>query len=251
MLRERPAAGQSLATTAAEVHDIGRRLLRRIVDGWARWPHLLAAFRNGMVEAGHDDRSCDTFGTLAAASHLALSDELPTRRELEEWVGWLDRRQLSEISERRKTWERLLDHLLNEHPEALRTAGRKSAGEAIAAFRLNAAAEAESLDRTLAACGVSMSYPKGVAPTWATSRLFVPFTSGALVDLFRSTAWAGRKGAPGPWGSVLRQAPAEFWTVATCRKGMATPARGLLIDLPALFARQEQGQGVDDDAGPA
>jgi hypothetical protein len=248
MLRERENAdGEGLGLTDAEQHAIGRRLLRRLVDGWGAWPALLARFRAAMLAAGHDERSCDTFGTLAAASHLALSDALPDDGELREWAGWLDRRHLGEIAERSKTWERLLHHLLNERPESLRHEGRKSAGEAIAAFRQAPADEGLSLDRTLAACGLAMSFPKGGAATWETGRLFVPLTSAPLADLLRATQWAGRKGAPGPWGSVLRQMPTEFWTMGTCAKGQLTPARGLLINLAAVFAAREGAKEDDGD----
>jgi hypothetical protein len=242
LLRERTAAGERLATTAPEVHEMGRKLLRRVVDGWPRWAALLAAFRTAMIETGHDDRACDTFGTLAAASHLAISDEMPAPHELAQWIAWLDRRNFAEIAEQRKTWQRLLDHLLNARPEALRTSAHKSAGEAIAAFKREGAVEIVNLDRALTPCGLAMSWPKGVSPTFATSRLFVPFTSAALADLFEGTVWAGRKGGQGPWGSVLRQAPAEIWSVGTCGKGMLAPARGLLIDLPAVLS-MAGGQG--------
>ena len=55
-----------------------------------------------------------------------------------------------------------------------------------------------------------------------------------LHALFEGTPWGGRLGAPGPWGTVLRQMPREYWTVSTCDKGLNKAAKGLMISLLAV-----------------
>jgi hypothetical protein len=45
-----------------ELERIGRQLLRRMIDGWPRWPRVLKAFRHALIKAGHDARGADQFG---------------------------------------------------------------------------------------------------------------------------------------------------------------------------------------------
>jgi hypothetical protein len=91
-------------------------------------------------------------------------------------------------------------------------------------------------------CGLALSWQKGFAPRWQFARLFVPLSSPALHAVFDGTAWAGRLGAPGPWGGVLRQAPRPLWAVGTCHT-LLKPAKGLMFNLPATLAMFEQGEG--------
>jgi hypothetical protein len=231
MLRERELAGDQLPTTAKELDAIGRHLLRRWFDWWPRWPDLLKVFRARLIAVGHNDRACDTFAPLAAASHLAISDEMPDAATLDEWAAWLAPDDLAETAGRQKTWRRCLDYLMNATPETFRTRHFKSIGAVLASFRQRTEALGD-LDDYLPAVGLAFSWPEEQREhTYATGRLFVPTSSPPLHALFEGTPWAGRLAAPGPWNGVLRQMPRHLWENGKCDKGLDRKAAGIFIDL--------------------
>ena len=105
MLRERVARDTTLEDLclreAAKVQAIGRQLLKRMIwwfegKAGADWQALIGVFKAALVDVGHNDRSADTFGALAAACHAALRDEMPSAEELLEWQGLLRAEQLVE-----------------------------------------------------------------------------------------------------------------------------------------------------------
>ena len=238
MLRKREQAGGRLVLDVPTLEGIGRDLLRRIFDHWGRWEAIVEPFRALMIELGHTDRACDTFAPLAAAAHLALSDDLPTAIELEPWREWLAPADLAEVATREDTWRRCFWHMLEAQPDSLRTWHHKSLGSAIAAFQANDV-ELGELEKVAAVCGVAISFPRGAEQTIAHARLFVPFKSPPLHALFEGTPWAGRLGAPGPWGGVLRQAPREVWSVSVCDKALNRSAKGLMLGLRAILASED------------
>ena len=235
-----------LGLTSTKTCDvIGRQLLRRAfkwfeLDGnRTRWDRLLEMMRDALIRAGHEDRSADTFGALAAGCHIALRDDMPDAAELAQWGEWLRADQLAETAGRQKTWQRAFFYLLEATPEALRhNTHHKSLASALEAFERQPENAREDLDKVAQACGVAISFPKLCTepPSIDNARVFVPFSSPGLHDLFEGTAWAGAAGAPGPWGGVLKQMPPEWFTVATARKGLNKAARGLMIDLAKVLA---------------
>jgi hypothetical protein len=90
----RDVLGELGLKDGAKVALIGRQLLRRMFawfemdGGRTRWERLRDEFREALKAAGHEDRSADTFGALAAGCHVALCDEMPTPAS---WPmgGWL------------------------------------------------------------------------------------------------------------------------------------------------------------------
>ena len=128
-------------TRAATCELVGRQLLRRafkwfeLDGGRSRWDRLLEAMRETLVAVGHEDRSADTFGYLAAGCHIALRDDMPDAAELAQWGAWLRADQLAETAGRQRTWQRAFFYLLEATPEALRhNSHHKSLGSAIEAF---------------------------------------------------------------------------------------------------------------------
>ncbi len=184
---------------------------------------------------GHEDRSADTFGALAAGCHVALHDEFPDKAQIAEWQGWLKADQLDETSARQKTWERCFWHMLNAQPDVLRSYAHKSVGSAIEAFVRQPANALTDLEFTLRNCGLAVSFPKGADQTPEFARLFVPFNSPPLHQLFVGTPWAGRQGAPGPWGGVLKQMPRDWFRIDVCDKALNRAAKGLKIELARVI----------------
>ena len=232
-LRERETAGGRLDVDGATLDMIGRQLMRRIFDHWSRWDRLCEIFRKGLIDIGHSDRACDTFAPLCAGAHLALSDDDPSAEDLARWAAWLDPRQLTEISNREKTWRRCLTYLLEVQPAAFASPRdtHKSVGQILDAFR-NKKANAEDVNDYLRRVGLAFSWPAGQwDQTYETGRLFVPAKHPALNTLFEGTPWAGRPAAPGPWGGVLRQMPKPLFQNGKSDKGLDQKLSGLFINL--------------------
>ena len=78
---------------AKRIGDLGRLLTRRLVDQWPRFPGVFECFRQTLRKAGHNARSCDQHGTLAACLFLALHDHEPRQTEVPEDLGELNPEQ--------------------------------------------------------------------------------------------------------------------------------------------------------------
>jgi hypothetical protein len=71
---ETPQAG--LLTRIDSMHAFGPRLMRRMIDGYARLKANLEAYRIAIMALGHPARVADNLGTLLAAAHTLLSDDV-------------------------------------------------------------------------------------------------------------------------------------------------------------------------------
>jgi len=257
MLRERVARDTTLEDLglreATKVQALGRQLLKRMIwwfegEGGKDWQALISAFKGALVDVGHNDRSADTFGALAAACHAALRDEMPAADEIEFWQGQLKAEQLVETSGREKTWRRAFMHLIEAQPDNIRNVTHKSVGSALLAWKNNWGGEIgdrkANLDDvmfTLRHFGMTISFGKDQfnAPNpedWDHARLFIPAKHPGLNDLFAGTPWAGKKGAPGPWLGVLRQMPKHLWENGKCDRGLDEKKSGIFIQLSAALA---------------
>lgn len=236
--REKPAAGEKAVDVLKELglkegkkaQAVGRHLLKRMFSWFDRWDALRDVMREALIAVGHEDRAADTFGTLMAGCHVALSDDMPGRADLEQWSAWLRADQLNETATREKTWRRCFIHMLNAQPEAMRTRAMKSVGEVLQKYR--DIDNLEDADDYLRLVGLSLSFCKDdVEKKFTTARLFVPAKHPALHQLFVGTPWAGRLSAPGPWAGVLRQMPKGLWVNGKCDKGLDAKASGIFISL--------------------
>lgn len=91
---------------------LGAMLYRRMVDGWARWDETLHAYDSALAAGGHSRRACMQFGSLLAAAHILLYDDLSDAELIAEWAGRCDRRWLSEVSEATPDEEDCTNHIL-------------------------------------------------------------------------------------------------------------------------------------------
>lgn len=243
--RERLAPGEPAAEVLAALGlrdakiamAIGRALLKRlfvwfeIEGGVCRWDALVSVFRRALVKAGHEDRAADTFATLAAGCHVALADAMAGEADAMQWADWLNPLSLAETADREKTWQRCWWHMMEARPEALKQAHHKTLGDAVLAAREAGHDDPGDLAKTAAILGMAISRPRGEPPTFEHFRLFVPLKSAALCTLFQGSDWAGRPGAPGPWGGVLRQMPKGFYRNQTCNQNLNRAQAGLMINL--------------------
>ncbi|MGH6972283.1 MAG: hypothetical protein ACREEQ_11795, partial [Caulobacteraceae bacterium] len=241
MLRERENAGGKLALESKELEALGKHLLRRIFDWWAPkegrggWDALVGAFRQALIEVGHNDRACDTFAPLAAGCHLALSDAMPSAEDLAQWAAWLKPNELAETAEREKSWRRCFGYMLQAQPEIFRTRHFKSLGAVLETFRARPDVVGDVEDY-LPHADLALTWPKDEPlRTFDNARLFIPASSAALHQLFAGTGWAGRLGAPGPWIGVLRQAPKDLWSPGKSDKGLDRKRSGIFVRLAAAL----------------
>lgn len=257
MLRERVGRDTTLEDLglkeAAKVQAIGRQLLKRMVAWFehqpgADWNALLGVFKAALVAVGHNDRSADTFGALAAACHAAMNDAMPDDVEIQLWQGLLKAEQLVETSGREKTWRRAFMHMIDAQPEQLRTNRHKSIGSVLLAWRGNFTpgfvgdkASIDDVIYTLKTFGMTVSWGKDQfnqpqLEEWATARLFIPAKHPGLNVLFAGTPWAGRMGTPGPWVGVMRQMPKHLWKPGKCDRGLDAKASGIFVNLADVLA---------------
>jgi hypothetical protein len=217
---------------ANDVARYGRQLLRRWLEWWPRWQGLLRVFREALKTAGHDSRSADTFGPLAAAYHVATRDTMPNPEEMMKWLNWLRADQLAELVGREKSWKRCFTLMLQTQPETLKHKTHvKCIGDAVTTYRDDPTNMGTDLEEVLKVNGLALSWAHGEMQTFDSARLFVPATHPAVHNLFAGTQWQGRMGAPGPWIGVLRQAPKHLWENGVCGKGLDKKAKGIFIRL--------------------
>jgi len=243
MLRERQAAGEKLEINPRWAGEIGRDLLKRLIDWWPNWDELERRFRATLVEGGHNDRSADTFAPLAAGCHVALRDDMPEAGELKDWQGWLDPKELHEIADRERGWYRCLTQLLSAPVEAWRHDNARSVGAMLLGFK-KSPEHFETCSKFLPQVGLQLMWDRGEAQTFEKAQLFVSSNHAQLRQLFEGTPWAGRAGQPGPWAWALRQAPPALWTNAKCGRGFLQKASGIAIRiakaLPDVGADEEE-----------
>lgn len=102
---------------------LGRRLMRRMVDGWHRLEATKRKFHEALAAAGHENRACDQFGTLLACADLLLhdwdtADGLPDDEEIAHWSDLCRPERLREVSQADPDHVLCLEHLLSSQVQA-------------------------------------------------------------------------------------------------------------------------------------
>ncbi len=108
---------------AYNLPTIGRKLLRRMVDGWARLAATKAKYHEALRQAGHDGRACDQFGTLLACADVLIHDHdtpdgLPDYEDVLHWADMCRPERMREIAQERPQHADCLDHLLGAQVQA-------------------------------------------------------------------------------------------------------------------------------------
>lgn len=102
---------------------LGRKLLRRMIDGWARLEATKLKYHEALAAAGHDSRACDQFGTLLACADVLLHDHntadgLPDPEDVLEWADRCRPEIMREIAQESPEHVRCLDHMLGAQVQA-------------------------------------------------------------------------------------------------------------------------------------
>lgn len=221
---------------AKDLEAWGSQLLRRAFHWYPDWDRLLRAFRAALIAVGHDSRAADTFGALAAGYHMAVRDDMPTEGELAEWQGLLAPMDLAETAEKKKTWRRCFDVIMDMAPDTWRSeGGPKTIGGQLEQVK-NDPGTQDAAVKKLAPFGITLSWPDGDRQmAWQGARLFIPASHPGMHDLLQATPWAGRMGDTGPWIGVLRQMPQALFENGKCDRGLDKKRSGIFIKLAQVW----------------
>lgn len=107
-----PAGAREPAMDKREINALGAAMRRRLADRWALWPAVLEAYKDALIDFGqHGGRVSDQFGTLLAAAHILLEDDMPDGDTLAQWGQLLAVDQLAETSDESDEATRCIHHL--------------------------------------------------------------------------------------------------------------------------------------------
>ncbi len=256
------AGGEQVDLDAWDLPRLGQQLQRRMIDGWARWPTTLKAYRQAFGRAGHTQRACDQYGTLLACADLLLYDEIPDPDLLAHWAKLTAPNVLREVSEAVADHDACLTHLTTKLVQASGSDERLPIGTWIAKavdearLTLLGTGERKYRDR-LATQGLRIVNLRPTASgaigavdfrADAPGYLAVAASGDAIGALFRDTDWAR-----GGWNTALGRtsAPVEgggVEVVAVRVPKVKFGARGLsavCVPLGLVLA----GDDAADDAG--
>ena len=226
----------------------GRTLLQRAIEWHPRFEGLLLAFREALMDAGHDARGGTTWGVLAACSHLARFDDMPDQETLDGWAKVLHPKDLAEFEAMTPDWRNCIDFLLT-NPTRLLEKNIKEArtvGSAIYYWRRSDSVLSDALKelkQQISVVGLSVVFPKGSPTTFENAGLFVPNANPGLSQLFDGTHWAAMSGGQGVWKSALRKMPRDWWRAGKGRV-YGELKDGTIIQLCKIL-QTEDSDGVD------
>ncbi|MER8380699.1 hypothetical protein [Mesorhizobium sp. M1399] len=228
-----------------ELAELGRKILRRLMDNWHRWNATYEAWREFLASCGHDGRGQDTFGTLMAVADLVIDVDAveleleigPNAENFESWRELLTVENLSEFQDAAENWQNCLTHLLSKRIEAWRGGARHTVGEVLTEFWEADASDKDVITfvqarRMLEQTGLTVLKPKDRTEHY---ELLIPNQHTLLHELFRDSKWQGELTA-GTWSGALRQAPEEIWRDGSARingikfKGVAIALKDIIVN---------------------
>lgn len=242
-----------------ELAELGRKVQRRLIDNWHRWPATQKAWREFLASCGHDGRGQDTFGTLMAVADLVIgqdaveleldmADNATEANPFQSWRPHLEATALSEFHDARENWQLCLTHLLSKRIEAWRGGTRHTVGEVLTEFieGRGGGLDGDKLDfnqarKLLEQTGLTLMKPR---PPLSTSfEILVPHNNPALFELFNGSKWAGELGS-GSWTNALRQASVDgtpLWREGSARIN-GEKAKGTAFSITDIIIGETEAQ---------
>lgn len=246
--------------------DMGRKLLRRMVDGWTLLAPTKAKYHAALAAAGHTARACDQIGTLLACADVLIedfdtADLLPDDEHIAFWVGHCRPDRLAEVADNAPEHELCLHHVVTSLQQARGGDEREPIGNWIGqAVNLQETpllveesfAKADKANERLQNIGlklVNAVYRPAEtdlqgetvkAERWGTTAfhrdapgfLAVAKDHQGLRKVFEGTKWNG-----GVWYQALQRVP-EAEAVAAVKFGKAS-MRAVLVPLCAVLDETE------------
>lgn len=190
--------------------EMGRMLLRRIMDGWYEFQTvLLPKWRKMLHQAKFDARMQDTYGTLLAAAELVLGEVglvhagFPDNAGdgklfVDDVIPLIQHATKSEIADQEEKWETVIDKLLSATIENWKAGEKPTVGMTIEAFERNDV----TIEEARARLQLSGLYLRRAGEHTQGYALCVPKSHQALEKIFADTEFR-----QGNWYVALKQAP--------------------------------------------
>lgn len=238
-LRPFPLGVSAPVVAEGRFAEIGRILLRRVLDRWQHWPERLALWRGYMMALGHSGRAADQFGTLLAAADLMLAEVAPTEEDMEKIAGAMRPQELHETQVASSNASRCIGFAMSRPLASMRGGENMMVSELVACAVRRFGGEMEnpvsSLNATrfLERAGVTVvgvqaardeagvklvatkasRMPPGLLqkmvdePVVYDEGIFVAFapSGDGILELFKNSDWEGVPGAHNPYVQALER----------------------------------------------
>lgn len=232
------------------LRELGRRLLRRMMDGWDRFRPTLDIYKTALAAAGHTSRGAAQFGTLLACGDLLAQDHLPDSDSVEAWVSKLRPADVAEIQDALAGERLCVKWALGSPVDPFRSGGRKPLGEwmAQAAGLVSRAEGREEANRVIGLYGLKFKLVEGAAG------FVIANNHRGLAEIYEKSRWAARPhAASAGWVQQWRRLEGARWGNGVGeRKGYnvtvdfaGDPGKGTWVPLEAVFP-----DGYSADAQP-
>jgi hypothetical protein len=261
VLRRPPDKDRGPAPVLKDTDEIGAKFLRRMMDGWKDFDRIFLRYREALLLGGHEERGCDTYGTLLTCAHLLLGDDALRRfgypvDDLSPWAKLLSVASMPELEDQGATWLRCLNMLFTRNIDMWRGGGQMTIGAVIESYESDAERSFSGVNNKLAQVGLRLVHPKEFK--WPAGRkmpsglvLAIPNTSPAVARIFEGTPWSAGPGGESGWRLPLKDAPDGVFLEGIDNRITInrTVTRCLLLDLAALDAvtGRKQGKAVVSD----
>lgn len=248
ILRKPPDKDRGPAPILQDNDDMGSKILRRMMDGWPQFDAIFARYREVLLKGGHEERGCDTYGTLLTCAHILLGDEglarfkFPTS-DLSKWSEWLAIDNMPELEDQGPTWLRCLNFMMTRNIDMWRGGGQLTVGAVLEYLESNSDASLPQTNAKLAQVGLKLLSPrefkwpekKRVPTGWL---LAIPNVSPQVAKIFEGSAWNAGPGGESGWRLPLKDAPDGVLVEGIDNRITInrTVTRCLLVDLDALDA---------------
>jgi hypothetical protein len=270
-----PHQGVAMVPSTVRLADLGRQLFRRMLDNWERLQReVLPRWRDQLILAGWESRGADLYGTLLACGDVALHDETPAD-EVQDLIGRLEELRQQHKGDEPPEWRGCSDHLMAQPHDPYRRGERQQIGalmlqgtgygrgevaaEGLVDGSRRSVGEATRYAQTdhnagdalnaLALVGIRI-LPGAFRHLEDRRGVAIANNHPALIEIFKSTHWAGIHGATGPWRQALLRAPDAYETQGTIRfRGKVS--RAVVVPLQAMLAGlvgSEEGEVFRDES---
>lgn len=239
-LQKLPEGTKPVQLDAKRWRDVGRAILRRLIDNWPRFARTLAAYEQAFGRAGHSIRGARQLGTLLAARDVVMFDALPDSDTLSEWVEALP---AVKGEEHESDAEQCLNHLAQAVPDHWRGGSRSCVSQLVDKF-MNAdlgGADIHDAESALATGGCKVFMDKATGEHF----LAVANTHQGTQMLFKGTRWEGKGGLEGVWKQALLRIDGAKASNIRIAKRMT---RCVLIPVAAILTGEKDDGGVPPSA---
>ena len=247
LMLKRPASNdRGPAPVLQDDDELGSKIMRRMMDGWAGFDAIFARYREALLGGGHDERGCDTYGTLLTCAHILLGEEGLRRfkypvEDLSPWSEKLSVLMMPELEDQGPTWLRCLNMLFTRNIDMWRGGGQLTVGAVLENFEAGDGVAFTATNNKLAQVGLKLLSPREFKWPERVKKpsgliLAIPNTSPQVAKIFEGTYWNAGAGGDSGWRLPLKDAPDGVLVEGIDNRITInrTVTRCLLVDLVAL-----------------